>query len=187
MNRKFASGIGILGLALGLTLGCSDDDGGGDGGTGGGTAGTGGGTAGTGGGTAGTGGGTAGTGGSTSANGVTPCGDFPDFEPKSCQAGQYCADEKISDCQPGCLSNTNCADNQVCEKAAGADVGTCQNVTSPVGCEAFCEKLLACDPSGTQAECDQVCAMVNDACKQCILDNNCTGIMDGACDVACDL
>lgn len=181
MNRKLAAGIGILGLALGLTLGCSDDDGGGEGGDGG----TGGGTAGSGGGTAGSGGGTAGSGGSTSANGVTPCGNFPDLIAKTCQAGQYCADEGFSECKVGCLSNTNCADNQTCEKAAGADVGACQNVTSGVSCADFCAKITVCDSSITMAQCNEVCPGFNDTCKKCVVDGNCPAIIEGSCDAAC--
>ena len=50
---------------------------------------------------------------------MTPCGNFPDFEPKSCQAGQYCSDEGFSECTNGCLSETNCTSSQVCVKAPG--------------------------------------------------------------------
>jgi len=122
---------------------------------------------------------------SGSANGVTPCGAF-DGSPKSCPAGQYCADETLSICENGCLSNTNCADDQLCQKDPGYDVGTCQNTGSAVSCADLCAKLQACDPAITQAQCDQACAGLNDTCKSCIVGANCTELNDGtACYAEC--
>lgn len=160
-------------LVFGLGVaGCgSDDDGGSNNGTGGASSGTGGASSGTG-------------GSSSTGNGVTPCGNFPDSQPKSCQAGQYCADEIISDCQNGCLSNTNCASDQTCEKSAGEDVGTCQAVQGSTECAPVCAKLQACDPSITQAMCDQFCAGTNEACKTCVVNANCTN--PDACANDCD-
>ena len=39
----------------------------------------------------------------------------------TCQPGQYCD----VGCANGCLSDVNCACNQVCDKPAGQNVGTC--------------------------------------------------------------
>ncbi len=91
-------------------------------------------------------------------------------------------------CENGCLNNDNCAADQTCEKASGKDVGTCQN-NAPAGPteQEFCDKILACDPNGTMEECSMAYAGTNDECHQCMVDNNCGNILDGACDVACGL
>lgn len=115
----------------------------------------------------------------TSQNGQTPCGSFPDDQPKTCQAGQYCADEIFSECVNGCLSNTNCASDQVCDKPAGLDVGTCQGEGTTVSCADVCAKLQACDPSITQAQCDQFCAGTNETCKSCVVGANCPALNEG--------
>lgn len=122
---------------------------------------------------------------SSTANGITPCGNFPDG-PKSCQAGQYCADEGFSECQNGCLSQTNCTSAQTCQKAPAEDVGSCQGSTPTVTCADVCAKLQACDPSVTQAECDQFCAGTNDVCKSCLVGENCPALLEGtACMAEC--
>jgi len=46
-----------------------------------------------------------------------------------CQPGQYCDD--FDQCQNGCLSDVNCACNQVCNKPAGVNEGTCQAKAEP--------------------------------------------------------
>ena len=51
--------------------------------------------------------------------GFTGCG----LGSVKCQPGQYCDD--FQQCQNGCLSDVNCACNQVCSKAAGVNEGTC--------------------------------------------------------------
>jgi len=60
------------------------------------------------------------------APGFTACGDFP-AGPVTCQPGQYCEDAIFSNCEPGCLSNLNCAADQTCIKDSGENIGTCQN------------------------------------------------------------
>ncbi len=117
--------------------------------------------------------------GSSGSNGVTDCGSAV------CQACQYCFDETFNDCSNGCLSNTNCAGDQTCQKGAGEDVGSCQNNGGGHNCAALCTKLQACDPSVTQGMCDQFCAGTNATCQQCILDANCSD--ETACDSECSL
>jgi len=131
-------------------------------------------------------GGTSGTtGGGTGGNGITACGNFPDQQPKSCQAGQYCADEGFSECLNGCLSNVNCTSDQSCIKEAGQNVGTCQTVQGSVPCDTVCSKLKACAPATTDEMCDQFCAGTNDACKTCVANANCTDA--DACTAECGL
>jgi hypothetical protein len=63
-------------------------------------------------------------------SGITQCGSH------ECAAGQYCEDPTYaSPCENGCLSNTNCAGDQICIKDPDANVGTCQNEgqQSPTG------------------------------------------------------
>jgi len=54
--------------------------------------------------------------------GFTECGDF-----EECQPGQYCEDSVFGECAEGCLSNVNCASDQVCSIPDGQSVGTCEN------------------------------------------------------------
>lgn len=118
----------------------------------------------------------------------TPTG-FEDT-PTLCQPGQYCEDSNLAICENGCLSNINCAGDQTCQIPSGASEGSCaNNGGGGVQLEAFCEKLLTCDPSGTMAQCEMVYAGTNDGCHQCIVDENCGDINDfeGACDDACGL
>lgn len=69
-------------------------------------------------------GGSDGTG--STRSGVTDCG-----EGAKCQAGQYCADPRFSECSVGCLSNTNCAADQKCV-SVGDGVGKCSlDATTP--------------------------------------------------------
>lgn len=126
-------------------------------------------------------------GGSTLGDGVTDCTP-PGLPEVVCQAGQYCADQTLADCQNGCLSNDNCASDQTCEKADGEDVGTCQNV-GPGGptLEEFCMKLLTCDPTGTMEQCTTVYNGTNETCHQCIIDGNCGDINGGSCDMDCGI
>lgn len=115
----------------------------------------------------------------------------PGFEdsPTLCQAGQYCADSTLANCEAGCLSNQNCSDDQGCEIPAGASEGVCVNQGSAVAEEDFCEKFLSCEPSATAALCGMVYAATNGECHQCFLAENCGDIsdFDGACDDACGL
>ncbi|MCA9636291.1 MAG: hypothetical protein KC420_09730 [Myxococcales bacterium] len=119
--------------------------------------------------------------------GVTDCTP-PGLPQVVCQAGQYCADSVLADCQNGCLSNDNCAADQTCEKAAGEDVGSCQNMGGAGPTEAeFCEKLLVCDPAGTMEQCSMVYKGTNETCHQCIVDGNCGDINNGSCDAQCGI
>ncbi len=170
MNTLRYSLAAVLGLSLLFPVACSGDDGGGGTATDSGAESDGGSD------------GSAGTGGE-GGNGVTPCGMFGD-QAVNCQAGQYCSDEVLNICENGCLSNTNCADEQTCEKAAGEDVGSCQMPMEGIDCADVCSKLQACDPSTTQEMCDQFCAGTNQECQQCVLDDNCP-ILN--CDAQCGL
>ncbi len=121
-------------------------------------------------------------------DGVTDCTP-PGLEQVVCQAGQYCADQLLALCENGCLSNANCASDQECIKEGGEDVGSCQNTdtTSAEGpsLEEFCDKALACDPSGTMDQCEMLYNVTIAECHQCWIDSNCGDILDGACDQAC--
>jgi len=57
-----------------------------------------------------------------SNNGETACGEFT-----TCTAGRYCIDEVFGFCETGCLSNENCADDQVCD-LDDASPGMCVNL-----------------------------------------------------------
>ena len=61
----------------------------------------------------------------SSTMGVTRCGDNPD-RISTCQPGQYCYNSYFARCEPGCLSDLNCASEQLCVKDPGKNVGTCQ-------------------------------------------------------------
>ena len=82
--------------------------------------------------------------------GFTDCGNDTSF-PVKCQPGQYCQSPVFRRCESGCLSDTNCANNQICDKATSAQVGVCQNTTAPA-----CSASQPC-PSG------QTC--VNGTCR----------------------
>ncbi len=119
--------------------------------------------------------------GSPARTGVTECGGV------QCQAGQYC-DNLI--CENGCLSNDNCAGDQTCQKEAGENEGTCQNVVAEgegepegVSLADFCTKVKACNPATTDALCEQMYNGVNEACRQCIVNANCSD--ENACQAEC--
>jgi hypothetical protein len=57
-------------------------------------------------------------------SGVVQCGEFAG-ETQYCQPGQYCEDATFSDCEPGCLGDYNCPPEEICFKAMGEDVGSC--------------------------------------------------------------
>lgn len=61
--------------------------------------------------------------------GYTSCGDFAGDD-KVCQPGQFCADEMWSECEIGCLSDVNCASNQVCVLTRTREPGYCENIRS---------------------------------------------------------
>jgi hypothetical protein len=128
--------------------------------------------------------GQAGTGGGGNpSNGVTPCGNFPDQVAKSCIAGQYCEDEIFSKCANGCLSDTNCTSEQTCAKSA-TNVGSCQAKVAGKDCPAFVTKCKACEPTATDAKCQQLCDGVSTECVNCVKDANCT---DTKCNALCGM
>lgn len=156
--------LACLGMASLLFVACGSDDsdpvpaGQGQGGSGQGGSGQGG-------------SGQAGTGGTAPSNGITPCGNFPDQQPKSCIAGQYCEDEIFSKCSDGCLSDTNCTSAQMCVKT-GTNVGSCQAKPAGKDCAAYIAKCNAC--GGTPQECSQqACDALSADCVACIVDSNC--------------
>ena len=59
-----------------------------------------------------------------SERGYTSCGTG--LDESTCHPNQYCADDYWGDCELGCLSNDNCAEDQECVKDADEDVGSCQ-------------------------------------------------------------
>lgn len=74
--------------------------------------------------------------------GFTDCGNFPTRTLVQCPPGSFCDDPTFSKCAAGCLSDINCANNQICDKASGAQVGICQNTNAPA-----CSASRPC-PSG---------------------------------------
>lgn len=164
--------ITILGLTVGLT-GCGPDPGSSSGNP---SPGADSGAAG---------GGGAG-GGSSGRTGVTACGSFPDNQPKSCQAGQYCSDERISRCQAGCLSDNNCAGNQTCDKSGGTNTGSCVNVApaTTTTCADLCKKAKACNPQLDTAQCEGGCVGFTEECKACVIRQTCNASRD-ACKAEC--
>jgi len=177
INLNSTSFLFSVGLACAAS-GCSGGDDGGDSDTANTST-----TSGTGSTTAGT---SQGETGGTLDPGVTDCTP-PGLTQVLCQAGQYCEDSVLGICTNGCLSNANCAADQTCEKAGGANEGTCQNVGGSGPTEAeFCDKLLTCDPAGTMAQCSTLYKATNEGCHNCIVDGNCGDIINnGSCDAAC--
>jgi hypothetical protein len=167
--------MGLFASAALLMSACAGDDSGDSDGSGTGTATT-----------SASGGDSSSTGGAE-GDGVTDCTP-PGLEKVVCQAGQYCADQVLAECENGCLSNDNCTSEQTCEKAEGEDVGTCQNMGSAgPTLDEFCMKLLTCDPSGTMDQCTTFYNGTNEGCHQCIMDGNCGDINDGSCDSSCGI
>jgi len=91
----------------------------------------------------------------SAARGFTDCGDMA-FNGQTCQPGQYCSEPDFGQCSNGCLSDVNCADNQVCDLSSGSP-GVCMNTsnvevptvtytTDPevLACHTACEDLLGC-------------------------------------------
>lgn len=119
-------------------------------------------------------------------SGVTACGSFPDNQAKSCQAGQYCSDERISRCQDGCLSDNNCAGNQTCDKSGGSNTGTCLNVApaTTTSCADLCKKAKACNPQLDTAQCEGGCVGFTEECKACVIRQTCNAPRD-ACKAEC--
>lgn len=49
-----------------------------------------------------------------------------DCFPSTCSAGQYC-DDPVSECRPGCVTDSNCGPRDVCVRADGATIGRCES------------------------------------------------------------
>lgn len=112
----------------------------------------------------------------------------PGFEdsPTICPGGQYCSDSTLAVCENGCLSNANCASDQVCELPDGESVGACANVQAAVPESEFCEKFVVCSGADAAA-CNMFFAGTSSECHQCILEENCSDInaFEGECDAEC--
>ena len=126
------------------------------------------------------------------SQGFTACGDFPDQQAKTCNPGQYCADEIFSDCALGCLGDYNCEEGNSCQKEPGQDIGTCGGFESspdagtvPTNelerCIEACSILTGCGAIdvGEGAQCNSDCNGLSDgqrkAVADCVGDWNCTG------------
>lgn len=124
--------------------------------------------------------------------GFTSCGEFPDFKPKTCNPGQFCADEGFSQCELGCLGDYNCEQGTTCRKNPGEDVGSCDGAQPlPDGgppqsnelqrCIDACSTLTACGAIdvGQGAQCNSDCNGLSDgqrkAVADCVGDWNCSG------------
>ncbi len=130
--------------------------------------------------------------------GFTACGDYPDSQPKTCNPGQYCADEIFSSCELGCLGTYNCEEGSECRKAPGEDVGSCDGAAeAPDGgpgapdsgptsnslqaCLDACSTLTGCGALdiGGGAQCNSDCNGLSDGQRQavadCVGDWNCLG------------
>ena len=59
--------------------------------------------------------------GARERSGSTPC--FPG----SCGPGQYCIDEGMPHCEPGCTSDENCGPTERCEREGTAALGVCRS------------------------------------------------------------
>lgn len=169
--RVVAAG-GAFSLSLSLIgLGC------GDGGATGSTSGGGGGGGGRGGGTAST---SVTTGGAcdSATHGFTACNGAGN----DCQPGQYC---QGVECTVGCLSDVNCACNQVCDTAAsvcknvGGTSGPSTSATTGGGvpittCDEACDRghtcghLTAADTTSCKQQCPMLPADIQAAFIMCV-------------------
>ncbi len=138
--------------------------------------------------------------------GITDCSSV------KCQAGQYCDDPRFAMCLSGCLSDVNCACNQVCVKTAGDAAGTCQNSAPPpppppppdagqppvtsmdlTRCLAACEKAQQCnyysvgDVVQCKAGCDSVGDVVRKALADCVQNAACGSTLPSCFDPNCSV
>lgn len=90
-------------------------------------------------------GGSTGSGSTGSGGGDSTCGKSgrtgdSDCGTQPCNAGQYCDANDFHTCKPGCLTDTNCAENQHCITCGSDALGVCRNcdqsAASVCGCEA---------------------------------------------------
>lgn len=140
--------------------------------------------------------------GGGSSKGFTACGNFPDEQAKTCNPGQYCADEIFSKCELGCLGDFNCESGSVCRKAAGDDVGSCDGAQPmPDGgrpddnqlerCLDACSILTNCGAIdvGDGAQCTSDCNGLSDgqrkAVADCVGDWDCSGNIPPCLNLEC--
>ena len=129
--------------------------------------------------------------GSGDRSGSTTCGV------QTCQAGQYCLNLA---CVPGCLSNQNCASDQVCGGLEdGKPVGTCMNkgadapdmsmapvITDPV-CKKMFDKLVQCglftwdEGVAAQSLCGKLTAQQLKTMSDCATAWDCSGTTAPVC------
>lgn len=121
--------------------------------------------------------------------GFTRCGGV------TCQPGQYCLNETFDNCTDGCLSNINCAADQVCDTDAFNP--TCINTSAPPpmmdaavdglgACQAACDHFQTCglgaaDTAGCRSQCasltmDQQLAIGGCGDDLCISVTTCLGV-----------
>lgn len=129
----------------------------------------------------------------SSDRGSTSCGI------QTCQAGQYCLNLA---CVPGCLSNGNCASDQVCGGLEdGQTVGTCRNkdtssdtpdmstpsvITNPT-CKSMFDKLVQCglftwdEGIAAQSLCSKLTAQQLTTLSDCAKAWDCSGTTAPTC------
>lgn len=99
-------------------------------------------------------------------SGETECGSI------TCSAGQYCADPRFDECTNGCVSDANCADDNVCTDIGIFDEGVCSesaNTSPSTQRDGLQECLEACDvfgscglPVGEVAQCRDDCPTLSE-------------------------
>lgn len=120
--------------------------------------------------------------------GSTSCGV------QTCQAGQYCLNLA---CVPGCLSNANCAEDQVCGLSDGDPIGACQNKDQPMPmmsevitdpkCKTMFDKLVQCglftwdEGIAAQNICTKLNAQQLQTLSDCSTAWDCSGSTAPAC------
>jgi hypothetical protein len=95
--------------------------------------------------------------GTTGSGGGTPSGTCgksgrtgeSDCSLSTCNAGQYCDADDGHTCKPGCLTDSNCADNQHCVLCGSDAIGVCRNcdqsAASVCGCEVDPGVAMSCE------------------------------------------
>jgi len=124
--------------------------------------------------------------------GFTPCGDFPDGEPKTCEPNNFCSDPEVSECQPGCLGNENCTTGASCVIGAQQMVGSCRDrssVDAVQRCLDACNKLVVCgaidDSEGNQCNNDCQAGTAQADLADCVEPWVCSEGLDACLDLEC--